>query len=320
MSLAVVSLIALLAVIVFSCFAPVNIGFLSIALAFLIGRAGGLPVAAIVGGFPASLFVTLTGITLLFSQARVNGTLEQVATRSVALARGNRGMIPIIFFFLGRGLASIGAGNIAAGALLAPVAMSVAGRAGISGFLMAIMFGNGANAGALSPLAPTGIIARDLMGRAGLQGVEWANYFNTLAAQSLVAFGGYFLLGGLKLFRARTEPAAKRTRARERAPPITGHQWLTLGVITALILSVVLLASTWAGGLRGRRDPDPAARGRRGGGHAVHAVGRDPDGLRRDHPRGGAGQDGRNGAVHRAPGPALGAGLRDRRDRPGDRA
>ena len=241
MSLAAVSLIALLAVIVFSCFAPVNIGFLSIALAFLIGRAGGIPVPAIVGGFPASLFVTLTGITLLFSQARVNGTLEQVATRSVALARGNRGMIPIIFFFLGLGLASIGAGNIAAAALLAPVAMTVAGRAGISGFLMAIMFGNGVNAGALSPLAPTGIIARDLMGRAGLEGFEWANYFNTLAAQSLVAFGGYFLLGGLKLFRANTESDEGPPPSETKRPPITGHQWLTLGAITALILSVVLL-------------------------------------------------------------------------------
>jgi len=242
-SLAAVSLIALLAVIVVSCFAPVNIGFLSIALAFLIGRTGGLPVAAIVEGFPASLFVTLTGITLLFSQARVNGTLEQVAARSVGLARGNRGMIPIIFFFLGLGLASIGAGNIAAAALLAPVAMSVAGRAGISGFLMAIMFGNGANAGAFSPLAPTGIIARDIMRRVGLEGVEWANFFNTLAAQSIVAFGGYFLLGGLKLFRAKTQPGSEDgpEPLPTKLPSITGHQWLTLGVITALILSVVFL-------------------------------------------------------------------------------
>ncbi len=240
MSLAAVSLLALLAVIVVSCFAPVNIGFLSIALAFLIGRAAGLPVAAIVGGFPASLFVTLTGVTLLFSQSRVNGTLEQVASRSVRLARGNRGMIPIIFFFLGLGLASIGAGNIAAAALLAPVAMSVAGRAGISGFLMAIMLGNGANAGAFSPLAPTGIIARDLMRRVGLEGVEWANYVNTLAAQSVVAFAGYFLLGGLQLFRQK--PDAGTVEGPEtKLPPISGRQWLTLGMIAALLLAVVFL-------------------------------------------------------------------------------
>ena len=32
-----------------------------------------------------------------------------------------------------------------------------------------------------------GIIARDLMTRIGLAGVEWANYGNTLVAQSVVA-------------------------------------------------------------------------------------------------------------------------------------
>jgi len=241
MNVAAVSLCALLVVIVVSCFSSINIGVLSIALAFLIGRfLAGLPVSAIVAGFPASLFLTLAGITLLFAQARVNGTLDKVAGRSIRLARGNRGLIPIVFFFLGLGLATIGAGNIAATALLAPVAMSVASRAGIGGFLMTLMLANGANAGGLSPLAPTGIIARELMGRVGLVGVEWANYFNTLAAQSFVAFAGYFLLGGAKLFRMEAEhghaPDGPEIVALEDQP-FTGHQWLTLGVIGTLVLS-----------------------------------------------------------------------------------
>ena len=255
MSLAAVSLLALLVVIVISCFSPINLGFLSIALAFLIGRfLGGLPVSAIVAGFPGSLFLTLAGITLLFAQARVNGTLDKVAARSIRLARGNRGLIPIVFFFLGLALATIGAGNIAATALLAPVAMGVAGRAGIGAFLMAIMLANGANAGAMSPLAPTGIIANELMRRIGLEGVAWRNYFNTLAAQSVVAFGGYFLFGGLKLFKACTRGSGGRgappgsksergidSRASEDAPPapdgepFTGSQWLTVAVIATLV-------------------------------------------------------------------------------------
>jgi di/tricarboxylate transporter len=237
-SLAAVSLLALLVVIVISCFSPINLGFLSIALAFLIGRfLAGLPVSAIVSGFPGTLFLTLAGITLLFAQARVNGTLDKVAARSVRLARGNRGLIPLVFFFLGLGLATIGAGNIAATALLAPVAMGVAGRAGISAFLMAIMLANGANAGAMSPLAPTGIIANELMRRIGLEGVAWRNYFNTLAAQSVVAFGGYFLFGGLKLFRTEPEPG-RSPGVEPPAPdtePFTGSQWLTVAVIATLV-------------------------------------------------------------------------------------
>jgi di/tricarboxylate transporter len=241
-SLAAVSLLALLVVIVISCFSPINLGFLSIALAFLIGRfLAGLPLSAIVSGFPGSLFLTLAGITLLFAQARVNGTLDKVAARSIRLARGNRGMIPVVFFFLGLGLATIGAGNIAATALLAPVAMSVAGRAGISGFLMALMLANGANAGAMSPLAPTGIIANDLMRRIGLEGVAWRNYFNTLAAQSVVAFGGYFLFGGLKLFRTAPgpdRPPDAEALAQEREP-FSRFQWLTLAVIATLVCGAV---------------------------------------------------------------------------------
>ena len=143
MSVAVVSLLALLVVVTVSCFSPINIGFLSIALAFLIGQLSGqVPVRALVAGFPASLFLTLVGITLLFAQARVNGTLDKVAGHAVRLARGNAGMIPIVFFLLGAGIATIGAGNIAATALLAPVAMGIAGQAGIGGFLMTIMLAN----------------------------------------------------------------------------------------------------------------------------------------------------------------------------------
>jgi len=78
------------------------------------------------------------------------------------------------------------------------------------------------------------------MGRVGLVGVRWANYFNTLAAQSFVAFAGYFLLGGAKLFRMDAEhghlPGEEGTIALEDQP-FTPHQWLTLGVIATLVLS-----------------------------------------------------------------------------------
>ncbi len=239
MNVALVSLLALLAVIVVSCFSPINIGFLSVALAFLIGHfLGGLPVRTIVAGFPASLFLTLVGITLLFAQARANGTLDKVAGHAVRLAHGNAGLIPVVFFVLGAVLAAIGAGNIAAAALLAPVAMGIAGRAGISGFLMAIMLGNGVNAGGLSPLAPTGIIARDLMARGGMPGAEWANFFNTMAAQTFVAIAGYLLFGGIALLRrGRAVDADARLTARPAA--FTPEQRLTVVVIAALVVCAV---------------------------------------------------------------------------------
>ena len=98
MNHSVVSLLALLAVVVAGSFLPVNVGVLAIAAAFLIGvPLAGLKVSAVVSGFPAGLFLTLVGVTLLFSQARVNGTLDRISALAVSHAHGKAGVIPIIF-------------------------------------------------------------------------------------------------------------------------------------------------------------------------------------------------------------------------------
>ena len=55
------------------------------------------------------------------------------------------------------------------------MAMAAAGRAGIPAFLMIIMVGNGAQAGSLSPFAPTGVIVNGLMEKIGLAGSRMAH-------------------------------------------------------------------------------------------------------------------------------------------------
>ncbi len=228
------SLAALLAAIGLSCFTPVHIGILSAASAFLIGHfAAGMKPAAVAAGFPVSLFLTLTGVTLLFAIAQANGTLDQIARRSVRLARGNRGLIPLIFFALAVVLGAIGPGGIAASALLAPVALPIAAECGISPLLMIVMLANGANAGTFSPMAPTGIIAQGLMAKIGLAGQAWPNFWNTLLAQSLAALGGFLVLGGWRLFG---QPAVQVKEI--ELTPIDSRQYLTIAAIAALALSV----------------------------------------------------------------------------------
>jgi len=231
---AALSLAALVAAIVFSCVTPVHAGLLAAAAAFVIGHfAAGMKPQAVAAGFPVALFLTLAGITLLFSMAQANGTLEQLARRGVRLARGNRGVIPLVFFFLALGLGAAGPGGIAAAALLAPVAMPVAAECGIPALLMIVMLANGANAGTFSPLAPTGIIARDLMQRIGLEAVAWPNFWNTLLAQSLVAAVGFIVLGGPRLLSA-----GAASDADTHISPWTTPQKLTLAVIAAFAVAV----------------------------------------------------------------------------------
>jgi di/tricarboxylate transporter len=234
MNIAMLSLVALFVAILISCFTSINIGVLSIVLAWVVGYYfGGMKIDAITAGFPSSLFLTLVGVTLLFTQAQMNGTLDRVAHRAVRVCRGNVGMIPVMFFFVGWGLASMGPGNIAGIALLAPLAMTTAHRAKVPAFLMAIMASNGANAGALSPFAPTGVIASSLMAKIGLHGYEWQTWLYNAAAHALVAFVGYFIFGGWKLFKLRYDHASVPFE------PLESKHWYTLSVIAALILSVI---------------------------------------------------------------------------------
>ncbi len=263
MDLAWISLAALVVVIVISCTTAVNPGFLAIVLAWVIGVYLApmwdkpIGVKGVVAGFPVDLFLTLVGVTLLFTQAQVNGTLDRVAHAAVRCCRGNAGWIPVMFFMLACGFASIGAGNIAASALIAPMAMATAQRAGISTFLMTIMVAHGALAGALSPVAPTGVIANSLLrDKLGLSGVAWQIYWHNLAANAAVAFAGYLLFGGWRLFRrsgdrnqtteANDPPSSSPPRAAapypadERPLPLQFRHAVTLALIAVLVAGVIL--------------------------------------------------------------------------------
>jgi di/tricarboxylate transporter len=241
MSLAWLSLGALFVAIVVSCFTRLNVGVLAIAFAWVVGvYFGGMRLDEVLSGFPTQLFLTLAGVTLLFTQAQLNGTLDKIAHRAVGLCRGNTGLIPVTFFLLGCGIASLGPGNVATAAMLAPMGMAVGARARVPPFLMAIMVGNGAQSGALSPFAPTGIIVNGLMDKIGLSGYEWRTYWTNLAAHAFVAFVGYLALGGWRLFRSEYSGTADAAAA---TPGFDTPNWITLGVILSVMTVVLFLGA-----------------------------------------------------------------------------
>jgi di/tricarboxylate transporter len=249
MTLASLSVGALVIAIIVSCVTSLNVGVLAMAMAWILGvYFGNMPINTILAGFPTPLFLTLVGMTLLFSLAQVNGTLDRLAHHAVRSCRGNRGMIPIIFFLLAFALASMGPGNIATAALIAPMAMATASRVGIPLFLMSIMVGNGANAGSLSPFAPTGIIVNGLMTRIQLPGHELSTYLYNASAHALVAFGGYFLFGGLKLFARDGSKTFSLEADDHAAHRFNRRHWMTLGTIAVLLLSVIFVRDLRATG------------------------------------------------------------------------
>src|SRR5262245_1269347 len=238
MSLAWISVAALVLAVTLSCTTTINVGVLSLALALIVGVGlAGMSTAEVLDGFPVDLLITLVGVTLLFAIAEVNGTLARLTERAVRLCRGHAGLLPVMFFVIGFVLATIGAGATPASALLAPPAMAIAARARIPPFLMAIMAGNGALAGTLSPFAPTGVVAHERMAAIGLGGVEWVTFGYNALAHTLVGVGGFLLFGGWKLFR-RSAAHADAADV-ETAEPMSGKHWLTALGIVVLIGAVV---------------------------------------------------------------------------------
>jgi Na+/H+ antiporter NhaD/arsenite permease-like protein len=239
------SLAALVIVVLASCTTRVNPGLLALALAWAIGVCPAslcgthLGHKAVLAGFPASLFLTLVGVTLLFALVQDNGTLDRVARRAVRACGGRRAVVPVVFFLVAAGLGTAGAGNIAPAALVAPVAMGTARRLGIPAFPMAIMVTHGSIAGGMSPIGPAGAIVAVLCReKLGMPGAEWTFYIHNLLANAAVAFAGFTLFGGLR----RHDPVHTGDRVTppaEEPTTLAAPHRLTLAVLVGVAAAVL---------------------------------------------------------------------------------
>ncbi len=239
MSPAVLSLAALLLAIALSFGSRVNVGLPALAFAWLLTVAGlgGKP-ETVGASFPAFLFLTLLGVTLLFAAAEANGSLERLAERSVRLARGERRLVPWVLFAIAFVVSSIGAGGVAAVALVAPLAVPVVRRLELSPFLALLMVANGGNAGNLSPLSAVGIIASSRMAEAGLRGHEVRVFVVNFLAHLVVTLAAY--LAWLWYSRgargtASAGPASVEVR------PLDRSQRITLALVGVWVVGVVAL-------------------------------------------------------------------------------
>ncbi len=246
---AIMSIVALLIVVIISCVnEDLNVGFLGIAFAIIVGGIWGETTAVkVMGYFPTGLFMILVGVTFLFGMAQTNGTMEKLTAYSVRLCKGNTAFMPLIIFILTTFVTTIGPGNIAGTALMAPVAMAIATRIGMPAFLMTLIVVGAANGAAFSPFAPTGIISNGIiakmaggLGIQDLSGLAWKIHFNSELAQGLVNIGGFFVLGGLAWIKKQRGETLNIDELAPKPEPFNKHQILTLSMVGILILLVVL--------------------------------------------------------------------------------
>jgi di/tricarboxylate transporter len=233
---AIASLVALILAIALSMTTRLNVGLPAIVFAWLIGTfVAHLGADAIVRGFPSELFLTLTGMTLLFAAAETNGTLEGLAHRAVAVTRGRAAGLPPMFFAIACAISMIGPGAVSSVALVAPLTMTIGARGGVPPLLSALVVANGANAGNLSPVSAVGIIANTSMARAGVGGHPGKVMFANFAASALVAIAAYLMFGR----RLMGGDGGARITVAPRVA-FSGRQRFTIAVLAGWILAVVV--------------------------------------------------------------------------------
>ena len=248
---ALVSILALVILVGISCVnEDLNVGFLGIAFGIIVGGVfAGTPATKVMNAFPLSLFMILVGVTFLFGMAQTNGTMEKLTAYSIRACKGNTALVPIIIYILATFITTIGPGNIAGCALMAPVAMAIASKVKMPAFLMTLLVVGACNGAAFSPFAPTGIISNGIIAKVApelgipadyLNTLAWKIHFNSTIAQGFVNIGGFFVMGGLKWMREQKGAALDIDELAPKPEPFNVAQKTTLLLVAILIILVVV--------------------------------------------------------------------------------
>jgi len=246
------SILALAIVVVISCInEELNVGFLSIAFGIIVGGLWvNMSAPKVMNTFPLGLFMILVGVTFLFALAATNGTMEKVSSYAIRACGGKTAWLPLIIYLLVTVLTTIGPGNIAATALMAPITMAIAARVGMSAFLMTLLVVGASNGAAFSPFAPTGIVSNGLIAKIApqlpaiqeawtLDGLAWKIHFNSEYCQGIINIGGFMLMGGWAWIAKQRGQTINIDELAPRPEPFTLKQWYTIFAIILLIVLVI---------------------------------------------------------------------------------
>ncbi len=215
----------------------INLGILGLIGAFLVALAvpefadaaedSGDVFDQVFGGFPVDLMIALLGLTYLFGFAQQNGTIDIILSWAIRAVRGNRAVMPWIFFALSGIFMSIGA-----------------------------IF-------ALSPLSVYGIYVNDFLKNNDLGSHTWTLFLMALVFNVLMGAIVFVFLGGRRLIgaQARAEMAEIRAEMEDTANAettetgsgsttvatattraVTPYQWATIVGLAALVIGAGIFA------------------------------------------------------------------------------
>ena len=216
---------------------PLNIGVMGLVASFGVGYFMlGMTDKEILEEFPASIVLTIIGVTYFFSMAQRNGTIDIIVQSCVRLVRGKTMLLPWVFFLIAATLTSLGTFSPAAVALLAPAALGFAYESRIHPVLMGAFVINGAHAGGFSPLSVAGVLVHDVALKNGFPispGALFTASFALNLILSVLTIAVFALLGRLR-DSENGQHADLDTTTRTARPH--GQQILTLVLIAVILV------------------------------------------------------------------------------------
>ncbi|MHC6591436.1 SLC13 family permease [Arthrobacter sp. C152] len=204
MSAPVLSIIILAAMFLLATVLPLNMGALAFVGAFLLGAVVlGMSTNEILANFPGGLFLTIVGVTYLFAIAQNNGTIDLLVRGAVRLVGSRVALIPWVMFAITAVITAVGALSPAAVAIIAPIALSFAGKYKISPLLMGMMVIHGAQAGGFSPIAVYGVTVNGILAKTDLAFSPTALFLSSLIFNLVIAVVLFVVLGGKNLLSSK---------------------------------------------------------------------------------------------------------------------
>lgn len=222
-----------------------NTGILAMGFAFLIGVfMMDLKVSAVIGFWPTNIVFFLIAISLFFTYATSNGTMELLGKKMLYAMNGNAKLIPWVITLVCAVVAFLGAGA-STPAIVGPLAFAIGISANIHPLVIAVTVGSATLIGGDNPINGFGgVISKNLIEAAGYTEVasEMATYvwINSAIKQLVVIGIIYIIFKGFK---------AKKVEV-EKPDSFNTVQKKTLALILAAFCIMVIPAmmNAWFGG------------------------------------------------------------------------
>ena len=229
----VISLLFLVLVLAIGFWKKVNMGFLAMGAALILGRLGGVADKTIIAGFSTNLFVTLVGPAFLFSMAVNNGTIDLLAKKILKMFGKSAAIIPLILSALTFLLSALGCGNVPTFAILLPLSIVIAFELGVDPIAMALIVTVACNLGCLSPISNGGIILNNLIGETQFAGqFTWEIFANAALTWLLATFAFYFI------YKMNKPSSTSTLSMLKDLPKFNKNQTITLIAIAAVVVAV----------------------------------------------------------------------------------